>query len=133
MYHLLKLRLRFSCYLVFYSLSLLYLSHIRMTITMQSRRLGWPPGDQITLSSLSSHIEHSVEFTYSCFITALHQTSSSKTKNTGPNLSPQRQEYCTLGIPINAENNKHVRGCYESPCPCHHQHFADEIPRIPLK
>ena len=50
-----------------------------------------------------------------------------------PNFSPQRQEYCTLGIPINAENNKHVRGCYESPCPCHHQHFADEIPRIPLK
>ena len=45
---------------------------IRMTITMKSRRLGWPPppGDQITLSSLSSHTEHSVEFTYSCFITS---------------------------------------------------------------
>ena len=33
------------------SLSLLHLSHIRMTITMTSRSLGWPPGDQITLSS----------------------------------------------------------------------------------
>ena len=43
---------------------------IRMTITMKSRRLGWPPGDQITLSSLSSHTEHSVEFTNSCFITS---------------------------------------------------------------
>ena len=37
-----------------------------------------------------------------------------------------------LPSPVNAEDHEHVGGGDEPPRPGHHQHFADEVPCVPL-
>ena len=37
-----------------------------------------------------------------------------------------------LPSPVNAEDHEHVGGGNEPPRPGHHQHFADEVPCVPL-